>query len=334
MNKVKPEISIIVPVYNVAKYVTLCLESIAAQTFTDYECIVVDDGSTDGSGEACDRFAANHDKFQVIHQANQGLSEARNSGLALAQGKYIGFVDSDDYIHPDMYAILHEQIIATKSDLVSCLPQRVAQQDAPFEPNPPIECLVVDREQYFYLWFGTPAQKHQLDVVWNKLYTREIIGDINYVPGLQPGEDSDFNFRVSLRCQRLGLVNHVLYNWCARNGSLTSAHDDIAALHLSHKTFLANWNYLDYFDELTEREQGYVLNTLMRRTVLGIDKARRAGDKEKEAEFKHYQVLAEKRLMANNTVSFFNKTALYLIAHLSFLLPLAKKIHKFLMRRK
>lgn len=333
MNKIKPEISIIVSVYNLAGCLALCLESIAAQTFTDYECIVVDDGSTDGSGEECDRFVANHDKFRVIHQANQGLSVARNSGMAVAQGKYIGFVDGDDYIHPDMYAVLYEQMKATDADIVTCEHRRVSRQDAPFEPNPPIECLALNREQFFYEWFGAHVQKYQLDMVWNRLYTREVIGNIESIPGLQPGQDRDFNFRVALRCKRVVLTNQVLYNWYIRSESISSR-DNITELEWFYKTYLVNWKHLDHLDELTEREQGYVLNLLMRRAVVGADIAHRAGDKEKEDEFKQFQVIVEKRLMANNTVSFFNKMVLYLTAHLSFLMPLAKKIHQYLMHKK
>ena len=96
-----PKVSVIVPIYNVREYLKGCLESVAAQTLQDFECICVDDGSTDTSGQIADKFAAQHSKnFFVIHKKNGGLSSARNAGLRQATGEYVFFLDSDDYIHP------------------------------------------------------------------------------------------------------------------------------------------------------------------------------------------------------------------------------------------
>lgn len=99
-----PKISIIVPVYNVEKYLRRCLDSIRAQTFTDFECICVDDGSSDGSGKILDEYAEKDGMFRVIHQANAGVSAARNAGLDVARGEYVCFVDADDYIAPKTFA--------------------------------------------------------------------------------------------------------------------------------------------------------------------------------------------------------------------------------------
>ena len=95
-------ISVIVPVYNVERYIRQCVESILEQTYADLEIILVDDGSTDGSGSICDEYKLKDNRVVVIHKCNGGLSEARNAGLDIARGEYIGFVDSDDYIEPDM----------------------------------------------------------------------------------------------------------------------------------------------------------------------------------------------------------------------------------------
>ena len=99
-----PEISIIVPVYNVEQYLRRCLDSIRAQTFTDWECILIDDGSPDASGAVCDEYAAKDCRFRVIHQENRGVSAARNAGLDAARGEWIAFVDSDDWIEPSFLA--------------------------------------------------------------------------------------------------------------------------------------------------------------------------------------------------------------------------------------
>jgi glycosyltransferase involved in cell wall biosynthesis len=94
----KPTISIIVPVYNTEKYLRRCLDSIVAQTFKDYECIIVDDGSTDGSAAICDEYEKKDSRFKVLHKENEGVSAARNVGIEYAEGEFITFVDSDDYL--------------------------------------------------------------------------------------------------------------------------------------------------------------------------------------------------------------------------------------------
>ena len=99
----KPNISIIVPVYNIEEYLPRCIESILNQTYNNLELILVDDGSKDKSGEICDAYAKKDNRVVVLHKENGGSSSARNAGIAIAKGEYLGFVDSDDYIEPDMY---------------------------------------------------------------------------------------------------------------------------------------------------------------------------------------------------------------------------------------
>ena len=115
-----PKISIIVPVYNVEEYIHRCIDSILAQTFTDFELILVNDGSPDQCGKICDEYAENDSRIKVIHKKNGGLSDARNAGLEIAQGEYIGFVDSDDYIEHDMYEKLIEACKEDNSQLAMC----------------------------------------------------------------------------------------------------------------------------------------------------------------------------------------------------------------------
>lgn len=101
-------ISVIIPVYNVEKYLEKCIRSVVEQTYINLEIILVDDGSTDQSGSICDKWLEKDERIRVIHKVNGGLSDARNAGLNAASGVYIGFVDSDDYIHPEMYQRLYE----------------------------------------------------------------------------------------------------------------------------------------------------------------------------------------------------------------------------------
>lgn len=114
------KISIIVPVYNVASYLSECINSLLNQTYKNFEIILVDDGSNDDSGMICDDYDSKYNNIKVVHQENAGLPAARNAGLKVATGEYIGFIDSDDYIDKDMYRILVEKIIETNADMAIC----------------------------------------------------------------------------------------------------------------------------------------------------------------------------------------------------------------------
>lgn len=113
-----PEISIIIPVYNTEKYVKKCLNSIREQSYLNWECILIDDGSTDESGKICDKYAISDSRFRVIHKKNEGVSVARNTGIQLACGKWIGFVDSDDWIEKDTYKTAYQYAMDTNADIV------------------------------------------------------------------------------------------------------------------------------------------------------------------------------------------------------------------------
>lgn len=115
-----PKISVIIPVYNAEKYIKKCIESVLSQSFSDFELLLVDDGSTDQSGEICDSYAKTDKRIKVIHKQNGGVSTARNAGLLNSSGEYIGFIDSDDYIEPEMYSVLIDNIEKFQCDISIC----------------------------------------------------------------------------------------------------------------------------------------------------------------------------------------------------------------------
>ena len=119
-NEINPFVSIIVPVYNVESYLRRCLNSILLQSYSNIEVIVVDDGSTDLSGTICDEYQKQDSRVKVIHKTNQGLGAARNTGLKIAKGEYISFVDSDDYIDLNMIEVLLEACLKTESEIAIC----------------------------------------------------------------------------------------------------------------------------------------------------------------------------------------------------------------------
>jgi glycosyltransferase involved in cell wall biosynthesis len=184
-----PELSIIVPVYKVEKYLPKCIESILAQTFTDFELILIDDGSPDRCGKICDEYAAEDSRIVVIHQKNQGVSAARNAGLDIAKGSYIGFVDSDDWIAPEMYQILYSTITAKHCDLVVCGSIQRSEDGAFLVRDFQSEGSYT-REQLLKAMYSVPNPLG--GVLWNKLFRAEIVGKLRFREDLRNCEDGLF----------------------------------------------------------------------------------------------------------------------------------------------
>ena len=210
MPDVKGLISIIVPVYNVEGYIEKCAESIMAQTYKNLEIILVNDGSTDSSGELCDRYASMDDRIKVIHQANAGLSCARNNALDIATGEYIGFVDSDDFIDPDMYKTLYEKAVESGSDIVECNLHHT------FKKYEDTEVGVKYVNKKYLLCMGR-------SVVWNKIYRQELIrkAGARFPPGLYY-EDLEFFAMLIPYVDKYEYVDIVAYHYVQRAVSINN----------------------------------------------------------------------------------------------------------------
>lgn len=210
-------ISVIVPVYNVEQYLDRCISSIVNQTYTNLEIILVDDGSPDNCPTMCDNWAEKDCRIKVIHKQNGGLSDARNAGLAVASGEYIAFVDSDDWIDTQMYQLLYEAIINSKSDIASCGAKRVW-----LDGRPTIELIKVLND---YTLEHEDAMKDLISsngliqVVWNKLYKKDIIQDIQFPVGLIH-EDEFWTWRVVSRANRIVVLKNSFYNYLQRDDSI------------------------------------------------------------------------------------------------------------------
>jgi len=211
-----PEISIIVPVYNVEKYLPRCIDSILAQTFTDFELILVDDGSPDNCGKICDEYAKKDDRIVIIHKENAGVSAARNDGLDIASGKYISFVDSDDIIHPQFYEVMKETI--NGADLAYCEYVRF-DEEYRFEN--------IEEVKHFEYESGNKFNQPDLTIymVWNKLIKKDIISDLRFDTALKNAEDSLFAFNTMIRCNKVVYVNEVLYGYFVRNNGAVGSID-------------------------------------------------------------------------------------------------------------
>lgn len=219
------KISIIVPVYNVEKYLENCIESILNQTFKDYELILVNDGSTDKSGEICDDYKKKDSRIRVIHKANGGLSSARNEGLNVACGQYIGFVDSDDSIHPRMYEILYDLIQKYKADISYCNYKNT--YDLINKQHEEIKFMEVSEmnniqaiNSLYEDYIGV-----KLVVAWNKLYNKDLFNDLRYKVG-RIHEDEFMAHRILYKCNKIVYVNTEMYYYLQREGSIMSKLSD------------------------------------------------------------------------------------------------------------
>lgn len=219
--------SIIVPVYNVEKYLERCLDSIVNQTYRDFEVILVDDGSTDSSGNICDEYEQTYGFIKVIHQKNQGVSGARNTGLKHAKGEWIVFVDSDDWISVNMLEVLAKEIKKTDAELYSFNMQKVAAKEEVVEKliwSIENDMLIFrTEEQKFEYYFDNLMQYKPGWEVCGRIFLRKIIerNHLSFVDNNQVfAEDYLFTFQYLLYVRKIATICNILYNYYQRDDSL------------------------------------------------------------------------------------------------------------------
>lgn len=215
-------ISIIVPIYNVEKYLRKCINSIIDQSYSKIEVILVDDGSTDASGNICEEFAQNDSRIKVIHKDNEGLVRARKSGLKIATGKYIGFVDGDDYIEPEMYEKLYQEISLNYADMVHMGYESLGVSFLPYMDE---EVIINERNRTSLLEkyvLGTKENTIIAPSVCVKLFSDEVIRKCyEQVPDeCSYGEDFICLSYCFLECKKIVLRRQAYYHYVIRNDSI------------------------------------------------------------------------------------------------------------------
>ncbi len=226
------KISIVVPVYQVEKYLERCVASLCAQTVRDIEIILVDDGSRDGSPAMCDRLAMSDSRIKVIHKRNGGLSSARNAGLRIAQGTYIGFVDSDDDVEPDMYEKMITAIEREKVDFVMCDYLRVPADGVAYRKTLDIggghyNKSRIKEEIFPNLIMGEHLEYGPLLSVWNCLYRTEFLrsGNLEFDEDVRWSEDNIFSAMVGYLADSFYyLKGEGLYHYYQNPGTITTAY--------------------------------------------------------------------------------------------------------------
>lgn len=217
-----PTVSIIVPVYNAERSIARCVDSILSQQFTDFELLLVDDGSRDGSGAICDGYAAADSRVRVIHKENTGVSDTRNLGIAQARGTYLQFLDSDDWITPDATKLLVQTAEAHSCDLVISDFYRVVGERVSRKGDID-EDRTLTREEYAAHMMEQPADFYY-GVLWNKLYRRDIVADhgLRMDPDISWCEDFLFNLEYIRHAERFYALQVPIYYYVKTKGSLAS----------------------------------------------------------------------------------------------------------------
>ena len=219
-------ISVIIPIYKVEKYMERCIKSVAEQTYKNLEIILVDDGSPDNCPVLCDEWAMKDIRIKVVHKDNGGLSDARNAGLAIASGDYIGFIDGDDYINPFMYETLMKAMTDSGSDITSCQFQMFPDgEDAPLVSACNGYHVLDRRETMSSLIDNTTI----CQVVWNKLYRKSLVEDIPFLVG-KYHEDEFWSYQVLGKARKVAVVDYIGYNYLQRKESIMGANYSIRRL--------------------------------------------------------------------------------------------------------
>ena len=217
MSQEKALISIIIPVYKVEKYLEKCIQSVINQTYENLQIILVDDGSPDNCGKICDEYAKKDHRIEVIHKSNGGLSDARNKGLEIAKGEYIGFIDSDDYIESDMYEVLYNLLKQYNAYVSICNFYTVSQG----------KIAIKNAENGIKEYNRIEILKEVLldnniqSYAWNKLYKKELFDEIKYPVG-KKYEDIGTTFYLLEKCNKVVVTGKPEYYYINRQDSIVN----------------------------------------------------------------------------------------------------------------
>ncbi len=253
-----PKVSVIIPVYKVEAYLPACLDSVLAQTFPDWEVICVNDGSPDNCGAILAEYAQKDSRIKVITQENQGLSMARNNGLKQAVGEYILFLDSDDFIHPQLLDICHTLAEKENVQMVSFNFLNHKEKESVFIPNymtNEIKYIVTNTP----LYFQKKRHKHKITVnSWSKLYKRDLILDLSFIPGITM-EDYPHTYAVLAKHPKTVILDIPLYYYTNNPESISSAHIKTKNI----KDYQTGLNFIiDIYKKAPKQEKQFVLHEL------------------------------------------------------------------------
>lgn len=215
-NKEENLVSVIIPVYNVEKYLPKCLDTVINQTYKNLEIILVDDGSPDNSGKICDEYAGKDSRIKVIHKENGGLSDARNAGIEVAKGKYITFIDSDDYVDDDYVAYLYDMLLTYKTK-ISIASHRVISENKKKDRYAHCASICVSsKETLKKLLYDDYVDTS----AWAKMFELTLFKNIKFPVG-RLYEDAATIYKLIDKCENICISTKPIYNYCIRKDSIS-----------------------------------------------------------------------------------------------------------------
>lgn len=278
-------ISVIVPVYNGEKLLPKCMEHLLGQTHGDFEIILVDDGSKDGTGALCDGYVAKDSRVRVIHQENQGVSRARNAGLDGATGKYVAFVDADDYVEPDYLERLRRNLVENGADIASCDYQEVIQADVrgtniPFVAE---SRMITDKAVYFEDM--VTAREAYWSTITAKLYRRELIGDTRFNAPFRYGEDHVFLFDLFSKAPKVHQDTYQGYYYVRNESSATLSRNASNIYRCENEMKMCEYKLRNLPEDLSHLKSGFL--ALYGHSIHNVARALAlTGSKEERKEFR------------------------------------------------
>ena len=210
-------VTIVVPVYKVEKYIDRCIKSILNQTYKNIEIILVDDGSPDNCGKICENYAQKDKRIKVVHKENGGLSDARNAGISISNGKYISFIDSDDYIDPEYIELLYKTIKKDKSDMAISSHKVIYENGTVLEKATKEESILKPKEVLKRILYDDGIDLS----AWAKLYKIELFKEIRYPKG-RLFEDAATTYKLVDKCEKISIISRSTYNYIIRGNSITN----------------------------------------------------------------------------------------------------------------
>ena len=210
----KPLLTVVIPVYNVERYLKRCIESVLAQEWKDYEILLVDDGSTDHSTQICDDYVKDYDFISVIHKENGGLSEARNTGISHAKGEYVYFPDSDDWIEPDTFIALAEALESQEFDIISFNRDFVKGEEDAIVSEPEVTQVFEGKDAFVQML----KHRYITGFANDKIYRKSLFVDNNILfPSRKYYEDLGTNYKLFLSAKKVYATNQKYYHYLIDN---------------------------------------------------------------------------------------------------------------------
>lgn len=311
------KVSIIVPIYNVEKYLPKCIESIINQTYKNLEIILVDDGSPDNCAKICDEYAKKDNRIKVIHKPNGGVSSARNAGLDIATGEYIGFVDPDDFIAPEMYEQMLEAIKTANADLAIC-GYDYFDEDGNLDKKRLYEIReteILTRKEVIRRFSDMPPTiRHG---VVNKLFKSELLS-LKFKEGLHSSEDVLFLNEYAQKIKNACFIHKPFYKNTVRQGSATHGGLSIKSLRESFEAHLAMYSAtVTLYPDLRNHSLAFLLDVCTLKYNEAVAKFKFLSENEKISQKKYLlqmrKVIKKHALKAILNSEIYWKTRIYYV---------------------